>query len=290
MSKKMVNVLKAKIKESKYTDLRAEAITPYGWDQINYGKLTYGDLHREYNFTINGQEITNKFINELYSKHENLISEDENGKKNYRPFAREILIEMFKNAGSTVPNDLIIEELITNYNQGGYIGFFSTSICKALSLSGLGQTSPTRRHNMDCREPDCLRLSVSTEHTNIYDTYNSTYIKIPGFYISAEFQLKFKDENVTYEDGKILLTIPKELENYKAGDDKFLDKLTDIVNKIIEYLKKLCEKLGFKFDTRIEHDSERNIKIEHKLGKPLKVIDKPGISTVEFKPESTVTR
>lgn len=59
------------------------------------------------------------------------------------------------------------------------------------------------------------------------------------------------------------------------------DKLTYIINKLIEYFKKLCEKLGFEFDTRIEYDPERNIKIEHNLGEPLKVVSEANASSVE---------
>lgn len=141
----------------------------------------------------------------------------------------------------------------------------------------------TNKQYMSCYQPDCLKLSFSMKCTNMcdIDMYNEvTYIETRDLSSSVEFRQKCQDGGVTYEDGKVLLTIPKELEDYKAGDDSLLDKLTDIINKLVEYFKKLCEKLGLKFDTRIEYDSERNIKIEHKLGKPLQVIDEPDVYAV----------
>ncbi|MCA4774719.1 hypothetical protein IHO40_00820 [Wolbachia endosymbiont of Mansonella ozzardi] len=69
---------------------------------------------------------------------------------------------------------------------------------------------------------------------------------------------------MTYEEGKVPLTVPRELKNYKI-DGK------NLFNIIIEYFQRACEKLGFKFET----------KIEHRLGKLLEVVDEPGISTLK---------
>ncbi|QOD38182.1 hypothetical protein [Candidatus Wolbachia massiliensis] len=271
MSKKMVNALKAKVKELKHNDLKAKTVTSKGWNTINSGEATYRDLNRESGLAINGQKITNEFINNLYSKHKNLISKDEK-----RPFLKAVFTEMFEHADATVPNDSIIEELITHYNQEGYSHFFSAQRGKALlpfDLLILSSESEQRTH-IDCDKPDCLKFSFSYRTKYVCNVHDPLPVKC-NLCCSAEFQLKCKDGNVTYEDGKVLLTIPKELEDYRAGDDNLLDKLIDIVNKIIEYFKKLCEKLGFKFDTRIEYDSERNIKMGHSLGKPLKVVSEP---------------
>lgn len=274
----MVNALKAEVKKLKYADFKANT-----WDEVISGEGTYKDLNRTHGLAINGQKITNEFINDLYSNHKNLILRDENGKGNYRPFLRQIFTEMFKHVGATIPNNSIIEELINNYYQGGYTHFLPNDMNQALGsfhLSTQGNCM-TREYIMDCREPNCIKLSFSMKYTKMLNYDDCTYIETPGFCSSAEFKLKCKDENVTYEDGKVLLTIPKELEDYKAGDDGLFDKLTYIINKLIEYFKKLCEKLGFEFDTRIEYDPERNIKIEHNLGEPLKVVSEANASSVE---------
>lgn len=191
---------------------------------------------------------------------------------------------MFEHAGAIVPNDSIIEELITNYHQGGYTGFLKLHYSEALVPFDLTVSCSERISiHMECNDPNHLRCFSGTESVGVsYFTgeYKRPFNKICDLSSSVEFNLKCKGENVTYEDGKVLLTIPKELKDYKAGNDSLLDKLTDIINNLVEYFKKLCEKLGFKFDTRIEYDSEHNIKMEHSLGKSLKVIDKLDISTL----------
>lgn len=90
------------------------------------------DLNRTHGLAINGQKITNEFINNLYSNHKNLILRDENGKGNYRPFLRQIFTEMFKHVGAIIPNNSIIEELINNYYQGGYTHFLPNDMNQAL--------------------------------------------------------------------------------------------------------------------------------------------------------------
>lgn len=283
MSRKIVNILKSQVKELKYADLGAKELSSEGWYEIYSGTQTYKDLNRCGDITINGQKVTNEFIRELYSKHESLLIRDESGVGNYRPFLKAVFTEMFEHAGAIVPNDSIIEELITNYHQGGYTGFLKLHYSEALVPFDLTASCSERISiHMECNDPNHLRCFSGTESVGVsYFTgeYRRPFNKICDLSSSVEFNLKCKGENVTYEDGKVLLTIPKELKDYKAGNDSLLDKLTDIINKLVEYLKKLCEKLGLKFDTKIEYDSEHNIKMEHSLGKPLKVIDKPDIST-----------
>lgn len=287
MSKKIVNLLKTKVKELKYADLAAKGLNSEGWYEIYSGTKTYKDLNRCDDITINGQKVTNEFIKELYSKHESLLIRNENEGDKYCPFLKAVFTEMFEHAGAIVPNDSIIEELITSYNQAGYISFFV--YCDLAEMSELG-LHPSYGSGgafcIDCYDPDCLKFSFHMESIPVSNTIeyfdtggNCLLYQVCDLSSSVEFNLKCKGENVTYEDGKVLLTIPKELKDYKAGNDSLLDKLTDIINNLVEYFKKLCEKLGFKFDTKIEYNSEHNIKIEHSLGKPLKVIDKPDIST-----------
>ncbi|MDR2548187.1 MAG: hypothetical protein LBC34_01635 [Rickettsiales bacterium] len=109
---------------------------------------------------------------------------------------------------------------------------------------------------MSCDDPNCLKFNFSTNKV-IHDDHRGF---ICNLHNSVEFKLKCKNGNVTYKEGKVFLTIPKELRNYKVGGKNLFDI-------IVEYFQRACEKLGFKFET----------KIEHSLGKPLKVIDEPGI-------------
>lgn len=264
MSKKIVNALKAKVKELKYQNLKAR--------EIDY-HITYTDLIRVNNIIINVTVVTNEVIRQLLG-----------GMRGEST----IFHEMFRYAGATVPNDLIIKELAAHYNQSGYVKFLYESYSsiedwEKTGLKLLTNCNGERTFRMDCYDPNRLKFSFSMERIPVADTeieYFGHFHELCNLSGSVEFKLKYKDGNVTYEDGKVLLTIPKELEDYKAGDDSLLDKLTDIINKIVEYLKKLCEKLGFKFDTKIEYNSERNINIEHNLGRPLKVIDEPDIYAV----------
>lgn len=248
MSRKMVNALKSQVKELKHADLGAKGLSSDGWYEIYSGNTTYKDLNRFGDITINGQKVTNEFIKELYSKHESLLIRDENEGDNYRPFLKAVFTEMFKHAGAIVPNDLIIEELITNYNQAGYPGFLKLNYSKALVPFDLMASCSERISiHMEYNDPNHLRCFSGTESVGVScftDRYRLLNDELCDLSSSVEFNLKCKGENVTYEDGKVLLTIPKELENYKAGDDSLLDKLTDIINKLVEYFKKLCEKLG----------------------------------------------
>ncbi|WP_353281101.1 hypothetical protein [Wolbachia endosymbiont (group B) of Horisme vitalbata] len=254
MSKKIVNALKAKVKKLKYADLKSIPVKSGCW---SFGYNTYIDLGRSHNLTINEKEVPNELIEKLYSKHKDLILEDENGRKNYSPFLKQIFIKIFEYAGAEVPSDSIMEELITNYHQEGYNHFLFLHILKALSPFGLLvlDSNIIITYSMDCRDSNCLKLNFSMDCIKVRSSDLVNDIKTPGFYSSVEFKLKCKGRNVTYEDGKVLINIPKELKNYKASGRS----LCDIT---IEYFQEFFGNLGFKFET----------KVEHILGEPLKVL------------------
>lgn len=88
MSKKIVNALKSEVKKLKYSDLKSIPMKSGGWSSINSGYNTYIDLDRSHNLTINKQKITNELIEELYSKHKDLILGNEKGKRNYCLFLK----------------------------------------------------------------------------------------------------------------------------------------------------------------------------------------------------------
>lgn len=82
--------------------------------------------------------------------------------------------------------------------------------------------------------------------------------KICNLPSSLEFTIESQngEDFVTYGDGKLSLTIPEELKNYKDNGKS----LFDIIK---EYFQKFCAELGFKHETKIQ--------IEHDLGTQIKV-------------------
>ncbi|WMT85139.1 hypothetical protein NMD99_03985 [Wolbachia endosymbiont of Listronotus oregonensis] len=175
--------------------------------------------------------------------------------RNYRPFAKEVFKEMFKYAEAKVPSDSILEELITNCNQAGYEGtLFTDVLFQAFRQSEFTLLSPQKTIVIDCTDPNHVKVkSEMAVPTVKSDNPEEEVCQINS---SLEFTLAFQDEknDVTYKDGKLLLTAPRELKNYKI-DGK---NLFDIIK---EYFQKFCEKLGFKFEAEIEHS----------LGNPLEV-------------------
>lgn len=75
---------------------------------------------------------------------------------------------------------------------------------------------------------------------------------------SIEFTLESQDgkDDVIYKDGKLLLTVPRKLRDYKTDGRS----LFDIIK---EYFYKFCEKLGFKL--KIEHDLGDSIEVNSHL-------------------------
>ncbi|MCM1001132.1 MAG: hypothetical protein KTV72_02230 [Wolbachia endosymbiont of Melophagus ovinus] len=269
MSKEIVDALKAKVRESEYTNLRSTEET------LDSGYKTYKDLdidtgigidsNSEYkfahDFVINGKVITNDFIKDLYSEHKNLILQNKNGKENYRLFLKAVFTKMFWHADARIPNNSIMEELITYYNRSGYMSSisFQDLLCpfelRMYSFESL-VSSYKEKICMDCDDSNCLKFSFNASD----GVYGNNQNLVCNLHTSVKFKLKCESKNVTYEEGKVSLTIPRKLKNYKVDDKNLFDI-------IIEYFQRACEKLGFKFEA----------KIEHSLGKPLKVIDEPGV-------------
>ncbi|WP_264375634.1 hypothetical protein [Wolbachia endosymbiont (group B) of Sphaerophoria taeniata] len=186
---------------------------------------------------------------------------DEN--KNYRPFVKEVFKEMFQYAEASVPNDSILEEIITNCNQAGYEFAVSIPILESSLLEyGLkGEYSKNKTMCIDCADP--ISTKVKSDMLVSITKFDNPGEKICDLSTSLEFVLESQDgkDGVTYKDGKLLLTIPKELKNYK-GESR---NLFDIIK---EYFQKFCEKLGFKFEIKtqkIEHDLDDSLKVNSHL-------------------------
>ncbi|WP_353287966.1 hypothetical protein [Wolbachia endosymbiont (group B) of Gerris lacustris] len=171
-------------------------------------------------------------------------------------FLKVVFIEMFIRIGATVPNDPIMEELITSYHQEGYNHFLFFRIFRVLSSFDLLMLDSdlTATYSMDCRDSNCLKLNFSMECIKVRSSDIVNDIKTPNFHSSIEFKLKSKGRNITYEDGKVSLTIPKELKNYKASGRNFFDIAT-------ERFQEFCENLGFNFEAKVEHSLDEPLTV-----------------------------
>lgn len=199
----------------------------------------------------------------LGAKYTNLLSKGKAG--NYRPFAKQVFIELFEYAKAEVPSDSILEELITSCNQLGYEGNLHFYVLiPAFDQSRLSPLTPTQKIvNISCKSPNCVELKSHME-VPVMDQGLVSSVKndnhkeaiICNLQGLLEFTLESQDgkDDVTYTNGKLSLTIPRKLRDYKIDGRN----LFDIIQ---EYFYKFCEKLGFKFE----------VEIEHNLGNPLEV-------------------
>lgn len=177
-------------------------------------------------------------------------------KKDYRALAKEIFKEIFRYAGAKVPSDAVLEELVTNCNQAGYgAGIFNESH-DALSSCSLTPYNPKKALNIYCTDHN--RIRVKSDMAMPITTFDNPEKKICDLSSSLEFTLESQDgkDSTIYKEGKLSLTIPEELKNYKDNGKS----LFDIIK---EYFQKFCIKLGFKPETKIQ--------IEHDLGNQIKV-------------------
>ncbi|GFY65094.1 ankyrin repeat domain protein [Trichonephila inaurata madagascariensis] len=225
-------------------------------EDVKSGEVAYKDLHRM-NFVINGQEIDRNFINKLYA---GLIKNDK-GKKNYRLFAKYVFTKMFKHAKAEVPDDSILEELVTNCNQAGYLVFLAIKMHNILIGYKLSlNDSDKKTMYIDYSYENCVRINYTS--SMVVRNLNDLEKKICELDSSLEFTLQSRDSKVKYEDGKITLTIPEQLEDYKADGKNLLDdikmRFEDADNAIIE---SLVENIGkgpksFVVDLPAEVDSD----------------------------------
>lgn len=201
------------------------------------------------------KEEVEKFYN-IGKGYTNLLPKEEDENKSYRAFAKEVFKEIFKYAEAQVPSDSILEELVINCNQAGYVGalyaedkpLFHVAMAYEL-VFGFSHTT-----HINCSDPS--HATIRIEEKIAVCTLAKSEEELCKLDSSLEFTLKSQgDKNVTYEDGKLSLTVPKRLKDYNIGDKNLFDVIK-------ECFQKFCERLGF-----------FKIKIEHGLGDPLEVSD-----------------
>ncbi|MFT4327646.1 MAG: ankyrin repeat domain-containing protein [Wolbachia pipientis] len=183
-------------------------------EDVKSGNTAYQDLYRTGFFVINDQTIDNSFIEGFYDKY--------NQENDKRQFAKCVFTEMFKYVGAEVPNDYILEELITSCNQAEYDG------------SLLMQLSPIFfKHKLSLPHANDRKISIVY---NSQDSLNIQYCpsmpvrelgtnrEICRVDATLEFTLKSQNSKVEYENGKVTLIIPEEL---KAGRESLLDDINE---------------------------------------------------------------
>lgn len=240
-----VVTLKAQAEKFDFSKLRA------GKENVgeNSGKQMHLDFPRM-KFIINKKDIDQDFIKQLYERHAGLIENDGNGEKNYCQFAKEVFQEMFKYAEAQIPSNSILEELITHCNQAGYVG---------LLMENDGSLTTIRlKHGLSFRSIDYI-IHINCDNNNhtaitvkepisacVTEKSEEELCKLGS---SLEFTLESQDgkDDVIYKDGKLSLTVPRKLRDYKFDGRN----LFDIIK---ECFCKFCEKLWFKSELEIEHD------------------------------------
>lgn len=223
--------------------------------EANSGNTAFCDLRRM-DFVINKKSTSRDFIAKLYEEHDSLLPKSEGENEDYRPFARKVFKEIFKYAGAQVPSDHILEELVINCNQAGYVGALYAEDKPLFHVATAHGLVFGSSHTTYINCSDSSHATIRIEEKIAVCTLAKPEEELCKLDSSLEFTLKSQDDkNVTYENGRLSLTIPDRLKNYSV-DDKSLFGI------IKECFQKFCERLGF-----------FKIKIEHDLGNPLEVSD-----------------
>ncbi len=226
--------------------------------EANSGNTAFCDLRRM-DFVINGKSISRDLIAELYKEHDSLLPKSEDKNKNYRPFAKAVFKKMFEHAGAKVPSDPILEELVTNCNQAGYVGALYAEDKPLFHVATAHELVFGSSHTtyIDCSDPS--HATIRIEEKIAVCTLTKPEEELCKLDSSLKFTLQSQDgkDDVIYKDGKLLLTAPKRLKDYNMGDKN----LFDIIK---ECFQKLCEKFGF-FKIKIGHELDKQPKVNSHL-------------------------
>ncbi len=197
----------------------------------NSGKQAYKDLHRM-NFIINGKTISKDFVGQLCDRYNQELQ------SNKRQVAKHVLIEMFKHAKAEVPDDHILKELITSCNQAGYDGSLFIQLFPIFFEHNLQLPDANDgKISIICNSQDSLNIQYCP---SMPVKQQDTKIEICRLDAILEFTLKSQNGKVEYKDGKVTLTIPEQLKDYKAGSKSLLGDISrhfeDADNAVVESL------------------------------------------------------
>ncbi|MDX5526939.1 MAG: hypothetical protein O7167_03560 [Wolbachia endosymbiont of Andrena nigroaenea] len=197
-------------------------------EDANSGKQTCKDLPRM-SFIINDKPIGKSFVKQLTDEHK---------QSDKRQTAKLVFTKMFEHAKAEVPNDHILEELITHCNQAGYESAIYGQIQPILTQYNLVMTIPKKTISIDCNSAD----SASVKYSDVIVIKNPDPDQFKQYESASklEFTLKFQSDRVDYENGKVTLTIPEQLSSYKANSKSLIDDINqhfkDADNTVVESL------------------------------------------------------
>lgn len=196
-------------------------------------------------FVINGKKIEHDLILRLYGQYNYLISSND-----CSLFAMQVLTEMFKDVEAKIPeaktpNDLILEELVTNCN--GYNGSFHRQLHNTFIDCGLVLRGTEESINIECNDSNCV--SIKYNPSIPVSNFDNMEEKICELNCSLEFTLESQNGKVEYTNGKVELIIPKKLTNYSNSVNilidkikehfldtgKFMGRFSDLVNKVSRF-------------------------------------------------------
>ncbi|AZU37400.1 hypothetical protein BBB02_02240 [Wolbachia endosymbiont of Bemisia tabaci] len=178
-------------------------------------------------FVINGQVIDKNFVSQL---------RDKCNQNDQRQIAKHVFTKMFEHAKAEIPNDNLLEELINSCNQAGYDGSLLMQLSPIFLGHDLQLPDANDRHiEIVCSDQDSLNIKYCPNMP--VKQLDKEICRVDAI---LEFTLKSQDGKVEYEDGKVTLTIPEKLKNYKVDGKSLLDDIKmhfeDVDNAIIESL------------------------------------------------------
>ncbi|WP_264374931.1 MULTISPECIES: hypothetical protein [unclassified Wolbachia] len=277
--------------EQMYEDFRRMrfVINSKNLDQSLIGALIDGA--KQYNFDevwdryyknqgIPGNKKTDQYYKEEFERFYNLgkgyahlLPKEGDENKSYRAFGKEVFKEMFKYAEAQVPSDSILKELVTNCNQAAYVGALYNEDSPLFHVTKIHKLTFSSSHTTYINCSNSERVEVTVKElisATVFVKPNEELCKLNS---SLEFALESQDgkDDVIYKDGKLSLTVPRKLRDYKTDGIS----LFDIIK---EYFYKFCEKLGFKFEVEIEHD----------LGDPMSYLEEVALPIHSNEHENTL--
>jgi hypothetical protein len=165
---------------------------------------------------------------------------------------------MFKIVDANVPDDSIIEELITNCHQAGYDCSTFLHLQPLLAEKNTAEKTlhlinPTdKKIEINCTDKNSIRINYQCSiplSTLSEDCEKESLGEIPS---SVKFTLEHTKNGVAYKDGELSMSIPKEFKEVNFGKKTVIDTMVGL-------FKNIREKLGF-------GSSSKDTKIVHKLG------------------------
>ncbi|MGL9717312.1 MAG: hypothetical protein ACR5K9_01170 [Wolbachia sp.] len=262
-------------------------------------ELAQDALHELWDGYYKNPEVTDRQKTDAYKKkferfynagqkYKHLLPKMGDENKDYRPFTKEVFKEMFEYAKAQVPSDSILEELVTNCNQAAYLGALygeDKPLFYVADAYNLVFSSSNVTH-IDCRSPNhaTVRVEGKISTRAVANPEKETYMDS-----SLEFALKSQDnkDGVTYKDGKLSLTVPRELDAINQEEQLQSNDIAkkSLFDSIIESFLILIEKfVGTKFKDKqgICNEIKNTLTLNHSNSSEAIVIKDIGHSPIKI--------